>query len=299
MQKHYDIILLGSGQIAQAILEKSFGRRVLVLCRSPEKVRKHEDVDCIPWVAGETAVPLGVTGDLVINCIMPGSRYVSGCGIDAGLSLLSTNGRYTHLSTIAVKSKPTVDSWLIGFSGDVYIRVKKYELTYLRAKQVNKLIIYPGIVVGANTGWDKFFTKLKTCKTASFGFSLDKPAPIIEIRDLAEGILRASSVKTDVNECFFPDPKMDVLANWEECLRPMCSSLTVSNYTYFPSKMKNAIVTLLNSELVPTWVWEKISNLNMSERNSRSREFEKCEVAVQHMNVTGMTNFYIGCDYVL
>jgi len=299
LQKHYDIILLGSGQIAQAILEKSLGKRVLVLCRSPEQVGKYQDVACMKWVAGETAVPLGVTGSLVINCIMPSSRRVSRCGINAGLSLLSTNGRYTHLSTIAVKSKPSVDSWLSGFSGDVYIRVKKYELTYLRAKQVNKLIIYPGIVVGANTGWDKFFTRLKTCKTASFGFSLDKPAPIIEIRDLAEGILRASSVKTDVNECFFPDPKMDVLANWEECLRPMCSSLTVSNYTYFPSKMKNAIVTLLNSELVPTWVWEKISNLNMSKRNSRSREFEKCEVAVQHMNVTGMTNFYIGCDYVL
>lgn len=299
MQKHYDIILLGSGQIAQAILEKSSGRSVLVLCRSPEKVRKYGDVDCIPWVAGETAVPLGVTGNIVINCIMPNSRYVSRCGIDAGLSLLSANGRYTHLSTVAVKSKPTVDSWLTGFSGDVYIRVKKYELTYLRAKQVNKLIIYPGIVVGANTGWDKFFAKLKTCETASFGFSLDKPAPIIEIHDLAERVLRASYAEADMFEYFFPDPKREIIPNWEECLRPMCSSLTVDNYTYFPSKMKNAIITLLNSQLVPTWVWEKISNFNRSKRNSRSGEFEKCQPAVQDMSVTGMTNFYIGCDYVL
>lgn len=299
MQKHYDIILLGSGQIAQAILEKSSGRRVLVLCRSHEKVRKHEGVDCIQFVAGETAVPLGVTGDLVINCIMPSSRYVARCGIDAALSLLSNSGRYIHLSTIAVKSKPTLESWFLGFSGDVYIRVKKYELTYLRAKQVNKLIIYPGIVIGANTGWDQFFTKMKACKTASFGFALDKPAPIIEIQDLAERILRASSVEADIFECFFPDPKKDVLPNWEECLRPMCSSLMIYNYTYFPSKMKNALVTLLNSQLVPTWVWEKISNFNMSKKDSKSHDFEKCEDSVKDMSVTGMTNFYIGCDHVL
>ena len=299
MQKHYDIILLGSGQIAQAILEKSLGKRVLVLCRSPEQVGKYQDVACMKWVAGETAVPLGVTGSLVINCIMPSSRRVSRCGINAGLSLLSTNGRYTHLSTIAVKSKPSVDSWLSGFSGDVYIRVKKYELAYLRTKQVNKLIIYPGIVVGANTGWDKFFAKLKSCKTASFGSPLDKRAPIVDINDLAEDVLRASFLETDMIECFFPDPKKDVLPNWEEYLRSLCSNLTVSNYTYFPSKMKNAIVTFLNSNLVPTWVWEKISNLKVSKTNSKSRNFEKCDGAVQHLSVTGMTNFYIGCDHVL
>lgn len=299
MQKHYDIILLGSGQIAQAILEKSFGRRVLVLCRSPEKVKKREDVDSIPWVAGETAVPLGVTGDLVINCIMPSTRRVARNGIDTGLKLLGANGRYAHLSTIAVKSKPAVNNWLVGFYGDVYIRVKKYELEYLKNKQVNKLIVYPGIVVGENTGWDKFFTKLKNCKTASFGFSLDKPAPIIKIQDLAEGILHTLSLETNVIECFFPDPKIDILQTWEECLRPLCSTLTVSNYTYFPSKVKNAIVTLLNSNLVPTWIWEKISNLNMSKRHTKHRNVGKCDGALQHINVTGMTNFYIGCDYVL
>ena len=299
MQKHYDIILLGSGQIAQAILEKSFGRRVLVLCRSPEKVKKRKDVDSIPWVAGETAVPLGVTGDLVINCIMPSTRRVARNGIDTGLKLLGANGRYAHLSTVAVKSKPAVNNWLVGFLGDGYIRIKKYELEYLKNKRVNKLIVYPGIVVGANTGWDKFFTKLKTCKTASLGFSLEKPAPIIDIHDLAKGILRKSPSETDMIECFFPDPKIDVLQNWEEYLQLFCPSLTVSNYTYFPSRMKNAIVTVLNSHFVPTWVWEKISNFIKTKRNVKPRNFEKCDGAVQHVSVTGMTNFYIGCDYVL
>lgn len=299
MQKHYDIILLGAGQIAQAILRNSLNKRVLVLCRRPETLSKFENIDCVTWIAGETDVPLGVSGDLVINCIMPGTRRVSRSGIDTGVALLSSTGRYSHISTVAVKARPAGNILSIGFSGDVYIRVKKYELAYLKNKRVNKLIVYPGIVVGANTGWDKFFASLASCETASFGFPLSNRAPIIDIQDLAKDVLRASSLETDIDECFLPDLKGNTLLTWEDCIRPLCCSFTVSSYTYFPSKIKNTIVSLLNSILVPTWVWEKLSKFNKRKRHKQHPNSQKYENEVQNLNVTGMTNFYLGCHYVL
>lgn len=299
MQKHYDIILLGSGQIAQAILKNCLDKSVLVLSRSPEKIIDRSNFSERKWIAGQSVIPSGVTGDLVINCIMPETRRVSRSVIDCGLKLLSETGRYIHLSTIAVKSKPIDNNPFLGFSGDVYIRVKRYELKYLKTKKANMLIIYPGIVIGGNTGWDKFFAKLQVSETVSFGQSLNSRAPIIKIMDLADDILRASSLETSTIDCFLPDPNEVALPTWGECVQPLCSDITILNYTYFPSKIKNSIVTVLNGILVPTWVWEKIHKLSKKNKPEKPLTVQKSKNEEQHINVTGMTNFYIGCKYVL
>lgn len=294
--KHYDVIILGAGQIAQTILKVSREKQVLVLSRTVRDDLDLPNVSWIKWTAGETQIPTDVQASVVINCIMPTSRKIAHAGIDCGMKLLKTGGRYVHLSTIAVKAKPQNDVGLFGFEGDIYIRIKKDELKYLEKYEIDKLIIYPGIVVGGNTGWDQFFSKIGSSRQIVVGSSLKTIAPLVDISSLASEIFRAAHLKENSGEIFLPDPSHGKLKTWYDLIRTQDQVINVQRYSYFQSKLKNILVKLLNSALVPTFIWELIGSIAKKEKRNSQNESNKC---VDPFVVTGMTNFYLGCEYVL
>lgn len=294
--KHYDVIILGAGQIAQTILKETREKQVLVLSRTVRDDLDLPNVSWIKWTAGETQIPTDVQASVVINCIMPTSRQIAHAGIDCGMKLLKTGGRYVHLSTIAVKAKPQNDVGFFGFQGDIYIRIKKDELKYLEKYEIDKLIIYPGIVVGGNTGWDQFFSKIGSSRQIVVGSSLKTIAPLVDISSLASEIFRAAHLKENSGEIFLPDPSHGKLKTWYDLIRTQDQVINVQRYLYFQSKLKNILVKLLNSALVPTSIWELIGSIAKKEKRNSQNEPNKC---VDPFVVTGMTNFYLGCEYVL
>ena len=296
--KHYDIIILGSGQIAQTIMKESREKQILVLSRTVHDDLDLPNVSWIKWIAGETPIPTGMKAGVVINCIMPTSRKIARAAIDCGIKLLETGGRYVHLSTIAVIAKPQNDMKFISFKGDIYIRIKKDELKYLDKHKVDKLIIYPGIVVGGHTGWDQFFSNVASSRQIIVGSSLKSKAPLIHLSDLASEILRYMHLKSNPNEKFIPDIAQDELRTWEDLICHQNKDVTVERYDYFQSRIKNKLIAILNSSLVPTFVWEQISGIMRRKKQIRNT-YEAPNECDDTFVINGMTNFYVGCSYVL
>lgn len=299
MLKHYDIIILGGGQIAQSILQKCTGKKVLILTRDPDKYHQHKEFAYRRWTSGETSLTENLTADIVINCIMPDSRKVAKLAIDAGIKLVSRNGRYVHLSTIAVFAKHRDKGKADFFAGDIYMRIKRFELKYLQKQTIQKTIIYPGIVVGQNTGWDKFFNKVKASEIVTFGKCLSNPAPIIEISELADGILKTAFNTKITEDVFLPDINDKTLPNWGDYINDIGAKFIISDYTYFPSPVKNSIVNIINSVFFPTFAWEYAIILKSRRRKTQKTDNTTPSAPVKKLFVTGMTNFHIGCRHVL
>ena len=296
--KHYDIIILGAGQIAQTIMKESREKQVLVLSRTVHDDLDLPNVSWIKWIAGETPIPTGMKAGVVINCIMPTSRKIARAAIDCGIKLLETGGRYVHLSTIAVIAKPQNDMKFNSFKGDIYIRIKKDELKYLDKYKVDKLIIYPGIVIGGDTGWDQFFSKVASSRQIIVGSSLKSKAPLIHLHDLASEILRYMHLKSNPNEKFIPDIAHDELRTWEDLICIQNKVVTKGRYDYFQSRIKNKLIVILNSSLVPTFFWEQISGIMRRKKQIRNT-YEAPNECDDTFVINGMTNFYVGCSYVL
>lgn len=296
--KLYDMIILGGGQIAQSILKQSQEKQVLVLTRTVQDHLDLPNVTWIKWTAGETTIPTDVRASVVINCIMPTSRKIARAGIDCGVTLLKSGGRYIHLSTIAVTAKPQNDKKFFGFAGDIYIRIKKDELKYLEKYEIDKLIIYPGIVIGGHTGWDQFFSKISAARQIIVGSSLKSKVPLVHLKYLASEILRHAQLKENPQKKFIPDIALSKFETWEDLINIQKKVITVEGYEYFQSRLKNKLIAALNSRLVPTFVWELISVIarHNKQKGTSIDEHNEC---VDTFVITGMTNFYVGCTYVL
>jgi len=299
LQEHYDIVILGSGQIAQALLDAAKSEKILVLGRSVHKLSGRDQIDALDWVCGEAETPDNVTADVVINCIMPQTKKVALKGIDCGTAIAGTKGTYIHLSSIAALAQPKDSGGALKFQGDSYIRIKKAERTYLSTFGGKILTIFPGIVVGNRTGWDGFFSQIANAQRVTVGVPLNNKAPVIALSDLAEGILDASLNAKGSGKKFLPDLTDESLPTWEEYLLTHCPEISVSRYGYFPSKVKNSLLVLLNSHLVPNFAWEIIGLVRLKRSMQTSKVSHTSQPKEEHIFVTGMTNFYLGCDYVL
>jgi hypothetical protein len=294
LEKYYEIVVLGAGQIAQAVISHFKGKKILVISRHTEKVQEKYSIDGLNWTAGDSAPPSDISADIVINCIMPASKRASLAGIKLASRIRRDGGIYVHLSTIALKTIPRNYPRFLKFSGDIYMRIKRAELEYLRVIIPDVRIVYPGIVLGAATSWDKFFARLENTTKIVTGADLNLTAPIVLLPDLANVIGRTITIGQDGQETFCPSPTETGLPTWRELIVSRGIQVVQKSYLFFPSRVKNAVTVILTSTITPYFIWEKI--LTHFKKRSPAKDPSQSNVA-KALVINGMTNFYIGCRY--
>lgn len=301
LAKHYDLVVLGAGEIGKAILEKQRYASVLVISREVGEVIEKYHVDGLNWIAGDGSMPAGFTADAVVNCIMPGSKKAALASVDFALKILKNKGIYVHLSTIAVKTSPNNYPSFLNFEGDGYIRIKKAELKYVKEVAPTARIVFPGIVTGGNTGWDKFFRKVRSHKNIEIGANLNCSAPIISLGDLVDRIFNIIDCENSFDSVFMPNPNSPSLMTWRDFFESSGEkNISEKSYLYFPSIIKNILTIILTSSITPDIFWEML--LSRSKARSRSEHKKRsnsnnCISDEDEFKIVGMTNHYVGCRY--
>lgn len=295
--KHYDLVILGSGSIAQSILRNCKLKNVLVVGRSAQKLEDKFDSETLSWTAGLDDFPLGITANKVVNAIMPTTFAAAKAAVDFALTLVRHPDAYFHLSTIAVFAKPRNNLVRCIFSGDNYIRVKKSELSYIKEIAPSSHIIFPGIVIGESTSWQNFFNSISDKKPFLVGFDVTKRAPVVHINSLGEGVCALLKSANASSEIFFPSFEDPDLPTWQQFLCQFNSDLIIKHYEFFDGFFKNLLAIFFVSKLSPSLLLERLSFRKVSPTPSYSEVQSK--IVKFRTSASGMTNFYMGCNYVL
>jgi len=288
---HYKFVIIGAGEIARAVITELREKDTLVISRKTDSFVREFGILGLNWTAGIDRLPDNITGDVVVNCIMPKSKKVAFAAISLAQKITGSVGIYVHLSTIALKSYPRYYPRFIRFIGDGYIRIKRAELNLLQKKIPSARVCFPGIVVGGETNWDKFFLKITSSKNIFVGVSLDALAPLIKLNDLASQIVATIESGIDGEEVLMPCPNKKTLPTWNEIICQNSKCQTKTDYLFFPSRIKNILTIILTSSLIPDFVWGILVRFNSSGKRSRSKD------SSEDILISGMTNYYIGCEY--
>ena len=291
---HYDLILLGAGQIARSVIKACPDLAICVLSRDTSEISRDFGVACINWEAGAGKVPINLSASAVINCVLPQSKTQARAAIDAAISFVGEEGHYVHISSIAVNANhASFPNWL-GFAGDGYIRIKKFERDYLHKNYPLVRIVYPGIVCGGETGWDKTLSGLRFATDIVAGAELNAPAPLTSL-EILSGVLRTYALERGSgNEVFVPLKEHYMDKTWRDVIgeKKYHSS---KPYIFFPSLWKEWSMIILTSRLTPDFVW---SWLNAGLQKLKSRhENGSPSVSGKRHTLVAMTNFYITCHY--
>ena len=250
LEKQYDIIILGGGNIAQALLKLCKNYKILVISRNAEQLDVALNVSKKNWTIGE-GLPPKVFANTVINCVMPADRNVAKACVDFARAALGKDGLYLHLSTIALFTRPAKFPSFLTFCGDAYIRTKSFELKYVKHSIPAAKIIFPGIVLGETTTWGQFVSKVKRKSTLVVGGSLKQKAPIIQIDHLAFEIMNLINKKDQKELIFLPHPDDVANPSWEAVLDTKNKTIIMSDYLYFSSKLKELVTVLMTSSIFP------------------------------------------------
>lgn len=185
---------------------------------------------------------------------------------------------YIFFSSKAIKKSPK-DS-LLPFRGDDYIREKKVLTNFLINKK-NIVIVYPDIVLGQNGNWDKIVEKIISAEVIEMPNKGNNDFSYIEINNLCNQIV--SSIQDD--SIFLKDWKLkSKKRNWKSLTEKRV--MEGSENLYFDSFLKNLVVSVLNSVLIPDFLNFKI----MSFLRNRENNFENQSSS---FSPTGMTRFYM------
>jgi hypothetical protein len=293
LEKHYELVILGAGEIAKAILANSKGKKTLIISRKTEKITKNFDVEGLDWDGSKDEMPSNITANVVVNCILPSSKQVAYAGVNLARIITKNDGVYIHLSTIALFSRPRRFPRLIKFIGDGYIRIKRAELNYVSKICPKARIVVPGIVIGGNTGWDKFLERTKSAKTITIGTNLTNRAPVVELGELANKIENIISNGFDGVRVFVPLPDKSDLPKWEDLISNKDKIIVEKSYDFFPDIIRNTITLLLTSNFVPDIVWDRFLLSNLKSKS----DVVDNNAEIQQYSISGMTNFYIGSIY--
>lgn len=294
MEKHYDIIILGAGNIAQALLELCQNYNVLVLSRNAEQLDVPLNVSKRNWTIGES-LPPKVSANTVINCVMPADKTIAKEAVDFAKAALSEKGLYLHLSTIALFTRPDSFPSILKFCGDAYIRTKSFELKYVEHHIPSAKIIFPGIVLGETTTWGKFVSDVKSKSSLVVGGSLKQNAPIIQIEHLASEIINLIDNKDQKDLIFLPHPEDKANPSWEIVLDTKSKIIIKKEYLFFHSKFKELITVLLTSSLFPYRLVKILQSRGKIKTSNQTKILNDNGV----LSVTGMTHYYMVCKYVL
>ena len=291
--KFYDLIVLGSGEIAKAVIKQFNCKNTLVISRSVDNLPQDLRASVLEWDAEKSPFPAHIAGGLVINCVLPESKLAASRLIDYASLLTKNSGIYIHLSTIALYSFPKEFPLGLKFRGDWYIRIKRYEMQYLKKKLPKARVVIPGVVIGGDTSWDKFLIRVASSKFLTIGTSLDSGAPIISLAELAKVIFGVFQNGTDGNYIYAPNID-DSLRTWREFFLARNIKFSQTSYLFYPSKIKNLFIIILTSNLTPDFLWGWINFF------AKKHNIDRTDVSSEdNLIVTGMTNFYIGATYNL
>lgn len=297
----FDVAIIGNGAIATALKDTMGGRRVAIISRSARGLSNDAYTKFFAWDGNDpdASVKNKVRAKTVIYAVLPVSRRVAREAISLGHSILAPDGLYVHLSTIAIKTKPSnKNAAPFGFAGDGYIRLKRYEIKVVNRLLPEALVLYPGVVDGPGSGWGRFFNRLEYTDLVDVGTDVDKPAPIISLANLAHQISDSIEKHSHGKDfpVLLPDPRDSNLPTWRDLFERYNVKIEKKSYNYFPSLVKDWAVKFAVSPFVPFWVWEWIGARR--EEVGVSRVSQQTVVG-RRLSITAMTSHYIGCDYVL
>jgi hypothetical protein len=293
LQKDYDLVILGAGHIATALIVQCQDLKVGVLSRNASHIEKY-GVDVVNWTAGVDKCPKGISAKSVVNCIMPRSKREARGAIDVGNAILAGSGSYVHISSIAVQAVHSNYPKLLRFAGDGYIRTKKFELKYLEKFFPDAQLVYPGIVCGENTVWTQTLRRLNGAKKIIAGGDLNMPAPIVDVDNVAGVLLDCVTQSKESKLIFVPDKRSYGEFLWRDVIGDN-KSIIEKGYIFSQSTLKELIITFLTSSLTPDFVWDFVSKVTAKKGNDAHKDegFED----PTNVEISAMTNFYMTCDY--
>ena len=293
LQKDYDLVILGAGHIATALIEQCQDLKVCVLSRNTSHIEKY-GVDVVNWTAGKDKCPKGISARSVVNCIMPRSKCEARSAINIGNSILPDGGSYIHVSSIAVNASHPSYPKLLRFVGDGYIRVKKYEIKYLNKFFPDAQLVYPGIVCGKNTIWTQTLKRLTGAKKIIAGGDLNMPVPIVDVDNVAKVLLDCVTQSKESKPIFVPEKSSYGEFLWRDVVGDN-KSIIEKAYIFSQSTLKELIITVLTSSLTPDFVWDFVSKVTAKKGND-AQKVEGFEDPT-NVEISAMTHFYMTCDY--
>ena len=294
LRTHFDLIILGAGQIATAIVKANRNLTICVLSRNTKKISRVSGVVGIDWEIGTGEPPTNICASTVINCMLPRTKKQARAAIDNAMKYIVDKRAYVHLSSIAVNAYHHLYPKHLNFSGDWYIRIKKYELKYLQNNYPGARIAYPGIVCGGNTVWENTLGTMRLAKTIESGSELEVPAPITNLNDLGAVLLNYAIADGSSHSLFEPQKEQYANLSWQDTIGKR-QYLISRRYIFFPSYWKEFLMILLTSSLTPDFVWSVIGaalNLKTKKKSPENRRIDK-----QYIRAVAMTNFYMTCYY--
>lgn len=292
-QKRFDLLIFGGGEIARALIENSSGLSICVLSRDCSSLIEKYDIFGVDWVAGRDLPPPNISANKIINCILPANKKTAKAVIKAAKFLADEHTEYVHLSSVAVFASHDNYPKFLRFTGDWYIRVKRFELGYLKLEIPTAIVVYPGIVVGGKTGWQKFLESVNGVNTVITGAKLSIEAPIVTLEELSSVLLGPIKNKVIYNEIFIPEKSDYDKKAWRDVLG--CFNYNQDNkYIFFPTKWKEWILIFMTSNLVPDLIWD----ISISFKGKRRIKTSKPGERIHNVkSITAMTNFYMTCKY--
>lgn len=264
------------------------------MSRNTENVSKQFNISGINWTAGLDEVPNNVSGSTIINCLLPKSKKQARAAIDAAKRMLSAGGNYVHISSIAVNSIHSGYPAHLVFAGDGYIRIKKFELSYLAKYFSESNIVYPGIVCGGNTSWDRVFSELEQASTIISGADLNNPAPIADLQTVGKLLAEFSNFEEVSNNLYIPEKVNYSRQSWKDIVGNKVF-LSPKKYIFSPSILKEWILILATSKLTPDFIWDLATLLR--ERKLSHVPSNKKRTLQNIQILEAMTNFYMTCQY--
>lgn len=221
--------------------------------------------------------------EIIIDCARSDNSIENIRRVKRIIKNLPKKSFYIFFSSQAIKKTPN-DS-ILPFRGDDYIREKKVLTKFLSNKE-NIAIIYPDIVFGQNGNWSKVIDKITAAEVIEMPNKGNNYFNYIEINDLCNQIIRS----IQDGSIFYEDWKLiSKKRKWKSLTEKKV--IQGSNNLYFNSFLKNLVVSILNSILIPDFLNFKIMSILRSKENNfenQSRSFSP----------SGMTRFYMSNTYV-
>lgn len=221
--------------------------------------------------------------DMIINCARA-QNFESNITLNQQLlERLQPNQTYVYLSSNAIYAKPTGIAQYF-FKGDAYIREKKTIEALLLGSSKRVHIIQPSNVLGEGGAWQQ----LLSLANAQLQIELPQQAQCSQVKTIKVNEL-ATQIHDNLNdltvisgkEIYSKSITLDDLFNQTQIL------YTLPNHQYFSSRIKNLVLHVFNSHLMPDFIIYRLQKpKSASDKLSKEPKFTGIQ-AMTRLFLTG------------